>query len=281
MTLHQETLLSMLKDIDSLCKERGIRYQLFAGTLLGAARHQGFIPWDDDADVAMLRADYDRFLELAPKYLDTTKYYVQREFTEHWPMQFSKLRLNGTTCIEKYHAKDSKTHEGVYVDIFPCDNLSDSSIAGCLQFAASKVVIAKSLYARGYETDNVAKKAFMQLCRPLPLTPFRKSCMRGSDNRSRKVHVFLGAAHAYSKSVFPREWLEETVELPFEGEKFPVSAHYDELLTTLYGDWKKIPEPEERDCKRHVAILDLNRPYTDYLNEQRNMVVDSYTRSIR
>ena len=161
MNAHQKLLLEMLKDLDAVCRRHGIPYQLFSGTALGAVRHQGFIPWDDDLDIVMLRRDYERFFTEASGDFDEKLYFVQREFTEHWPMQFSKLRRNGTTCMEKYHPKDPKMHQGVYIDIFPCDNLSDFRLMRGVQFLASKVVIAKALYARGYETDSRLKKVFI------------------------------------------------------------------------------------------------------------------------
>ena len=139
---HQALLLEMLKDFDAACRKHAIRYQLFAGTALGAVRHKGFIPWDDDLDVILLRSEYDRFFEEAAPELDPERYYVQREGGPHWPMQFSKLRRNNTACMEKYHPKDPCIHQGVYIDIFPCDNLSDAPAMRQLQFAAAKVVIA-------------------------------------------------------------------------------------------------------------------------------------------
>lgn len=117
----QKIQLSMLKDFDAVCQRHRISYQLFSGTALGAVRHKGFIPWDDDIDVVVLREDYKRFFNSASKELDSNKYYVQRELSEHWPMFFSKLRLNGTTYIEKYHSHDARIHQGIYIDIFPCD----------------------------------------------------------------------------------------------------------------------------------------------------------------
>ena len=164
MTAHQALLLEMLKDFDAVCRKHGIRYQLFAGTALGAVRHHGFIPWDDDLDVILMRSEYDRFFAEAAVDFDADTYYVQQENSAHWPMQFSKLRRNHTACIEKYHPKDPLIHQGVYIDIFPCDNLSDRPLMRKLQFAASKIVIAKALYARGYETNSFVKKLFMQLC---------------------------------------------------------------------------------------------------------------------
>lgn len=124
---HQLVLLEMLKEFDRICRRHDIPYMLFAGTALGAQRHGGFIPWDDDLDVIMLRPAYQRFLEVAESELDGA-YYLQKEFSDHWPMFFSKLRKNGTACMEKFRPKDQLMHQGVYMDIFPCDALSDSRI---------------------------------------------------------------------------------------------------------------------------------------------------------
>lgn len=277
----QKIQLSMLKDFDAVCQKHRISYQLFSGTALGAVRHKGFIPWDDDIDVVMLREDYERFFDSASKELDSNKYYVQREFSEHWPMFFSKLRLNGTTYIEKYHSHDARIHQGIYIDIFPCDNLSDSRLMQKFQYIASKIVIAKSLYARGYETNSTVKKCFMQFCRILPTEPFKRLCIRRNDSSSLKVHTFFGGGKKFERSIFFREWFEQSVKMRFEDSEFPVSAHYDEMLRVMYGDYMVMPTLEQRVCKRHAAIVDINKPYTFHLEEQRNMKIEKYTESIR
>lgn len=277
----QKIQLSMLKDFDAVCQRHRISYQLFSGTALGAVRHKGFIPWDDDIDVVMLREDYERFFDSASKELDSNKYYVQREFSEHWPMFFSKLRLNGTTYIEKYHSHDARIHQGIYIDIFPCDNLSDSRLMQKLQYIASKIVIAKSLYVRGYETNSTVKKCFMQFCRILPTEPFKRLCIRRNDSSSLKVHTFFGGGKKFERSIFFREWFEQSVKMRFEDSEFPVSAHYDEMLRVMYGDYMIMPTLEQRVCKRHAAIVDINKPYTFHLEEQRNMKIEKYTESIR
>lgn len=281
LSAHQTLLLEMLKDFDAACRKHAIRYQLFAGTALGAVRHAGFIPWDDDLDVILLRREYDRFFEVAAQELDPEKYYVQREGTPHWPMQFSKLRRNNTACLEKYHPKDPYIHQGIYIDIFPCDNLSDCPATRRLQFAASKVVIAKALYARGYETDSAAKKLFMQFCRPLPRRQMERLCMRKDDMSTQMVHTFFAAGKSYEKNIFPRSWLTESADMPFEDSVFPVSRYYDALLTRLYGDYHQLPVPEDRKCKEHAAILDLEHSYEAYLETQKEMTFETYTRSIR
>ena len=95
------------------------------------------------------------------------------------------------------------------------------------------------------------------------------------------VHSFFAASKRYEKSIFPRKWFEKTMRVPFEDAEFPVSCHCVELLTELYGDYLRIPLPEERKCKEHAAILDTERSYTEYLDEQQKMKIDVYTRSIR
>lgn len=277
---NQQALLALLMEFDRLCRALEIPYGLFAGTMLGAVRHQGFIPWDDDLDVIMLRQDYDRFLREAPALLNEKQFFLQGEFSTHWPMFFSKLRLNGTACLEPYHPRDPQCHQGVYMDIFPCDNGFESKIGRKLQFYASKVVIAQGLYRRGYETDSAKKKLFMQVCRCLPQRIFHR-IVRGPEKTGSFVHSFLGGASRFEKSVYPSPCFSETVMLPFEDGKYPVPVGYDELLKTMYGDYMRLPSEEERKCKKHSILVDLTRSWQVYEHYRDGMEFEVHTRSIR
>ena len=275
---HQAVLFELLQEFDRVCQKHQIKYVLFCGSALGAVRHKGFIPWDDDLDVAMLRSEYLRFLKVAPEELGE-KYYLQPEFSENWSMFFSKLRKNNTTCLEKYHPK-YEHHQGIYIDIFPIDNASDNKFIRKFQFYCSKIVVAKSLYRRGYETDSKGKKLFINLCKLLPQKPFHKIATLKSENSTQMVHSFVACTTRYAKGVYQRKWLEETVLMDFETGKFPVSAHYDALLTTLYGDYMRIPEESERKIKEHALFIDTERDYTEYENYRNGMTFDVYTRNI-
>lgn len=277
---HQQALLVLLQEFDRVCKELDIPYVLFAGTMLGAVRHQGFIPWDDDLDVMMLREDYDRFMAEAGTLLDNEKFYLQREFSDHWPMFFSKLRLNNTTCLEKYHPRDPKLHEGINIDIFPCDNAAKSDLGRKVQFYASKIVIAKSLYKRGYETDSKKKKIVMALCHLLPTKPFLRLTKRGRKN-SEMVHSFLGGASTFSKNIYPRKCFTELKEITFEGKQYPISAHHDSLLHQIYGDYEILPSEDQRAIKQHAILVDPDNSYEKYAGYRDGMHFDVYTRSIR
>lgn len=277
---HQQELVVLLKEFDRICRELDVPYVLFAGTMLGAVRHQGFIPWDDDIDVMLFREDYERFLKEAPGLLNHDDFYLQQEFSEHWPMYFSKLRKNGTTCLEKFHPKDKMIHQGISMDIFACDYAAKNSVARKLQFFASKVVIAKSLDRRGYDTDSIIKKCVMLLCRLLPTKPFLHLTQRG-EKSSNWVHSFLGGSSRYTKSVYPKEWFAQRTELRFEDGVYPVSLHYDAMLRQLYGDYTILPPIEQRNIKRHAILVDLERSYEEYAEYRNGMEFAVHTRSIR
>lgn len=278
---HQLTLLEMLKEIDRICKKHDIKYMLFAGSCLGAVRHKGFIPWDDDLDIVMPRDDYERFLDIAVNEIDVESYFVQREFSEHWPMFFSKLRKNNTAYLEKMILRDNEQHQGIYVDIFPCDNLAPSSFKQKLQFYASKIVVAKSLDKRGYLTDSIKKKIFILCCRLLPHKLFHRFVQGRKYKDSLRVHTFLGASSKFEKSVYPREWFEKTTDMQFEDGVFPVPEHYDELLSVLYGDYMTPPPEDQREVKVHAMKIDLDKSYTEYIGWQSQQTIDTYSRSIR
>lgn len=277
---HQQALCCLLQEFDRVCKALDITYYLFAGTLLGAVRHQGFIPWDDDLDVIMERGEYRRFMEEAPKLLDHHAFYLQEEFTEHYPMFFSKLHLNGTTCLEKHHPKDPLVHQGVYMDIFPLDHAYGSRMARYVQFLCSKVVIAKGLDARGYETDSTAKKILMVISRALPRCVFHR-IVRGPKKRGKYVHCFLGGASKLSKSVFPAELFDGTAQLPFAGGRYSAPGGYDGILTVLYRDYMTIPPEEDRKCKQHAILVDLKHSYENYESYRDGMKFENPIRSIR
>ena len=152
----------------------------------------------------MSRSEYERFFKEAAKDFDETLYFAQQEHSAHWPMPYSKLRRNNKSCIVKYYTK--------------CLVLK-------IQFCVSKIIIAKSLYARGYETNSVIKKLFMQVCRMFPLKGLKAICIRKKDQKSQLVHTFFGAGSKYEKNIFPRAWIEQSVEMQFEDGVFPVSAY--------------------------------------------------------
>ena len=144
--------VEILDEIDRVCKKNNIEYFLIGGTLLGAIRHKGFIPWDDDLDVGMTRENYEKFINIAPNELDS-KYYLDNFKTNtncHLP--FSKIRKNNTTMDEEA-TKNFNNHKGIFVDIFPFDKLKDKFSF----FTKLRVIIIRAII----ETIFVKKKIYL------------------------------------------------------------------------------------------------------------------------
>jgi lipopolysaccharide cholinephosphotransferase len=118
------------------------------------------------------------------------------------------------------------------------------------------------------------------MCRLLPLKPFHKIATLKSAKTSQRVHTFVACTTKYAKGVYQRKWIEETVLMDFETGEFPVSAHYDDLLTTLYGDYMRIPKDNERKIKEHAILIDTEHDYHEYENYRDGMKFDVYTRNI-
>lgn len=156
--LHK-VLFEMLNDFDIFCRENNIEYSLAYGTLLGAVRHKGFIPWDDDLDVMMTRENYKKFLSL---FSNNEKYTLQKEQVDY-PLYFSKLRKNKTAFIEniKYRKPYRNIHQGIFIDIFPADKVSKNPISRFIQTIFSNILISQALFLRGYQTKNMLKHLFM------------------------------------------------------------------------------------------------------------------------
>lgn len=277
---HQLVMLELLEEFDRVCKKNDIKYLLFAGSALGAVRHGGFIPWDDDLDVALLRDDYEKLMNVASSEW-SEKYYLQREFSEHWPLHFSKLRKNNTTCLEKFHPKDSEMHQGIYIDIFPIDAISEHKVMQYIQFIASRVVIAKTKDAQGYETNSLIKKIVMLISRLLPMKVFLKIATNRAANQSNVVHSFFGGSISFSKGIFNKRVFIETEIVKFEQNKFPISKHFDKMLSQQYGNYLEIPSEEKRKQKVHAILVDTEKDYSHYKGYRDGMKFDVLTRSIR
>ncbi|AWB33020.1 LicD family protein [Orrella marina] len=160
LTSLQDGLLRLLVEFDRVCQKLGIPYQLGAGTLLGAVRHQGFVPWDDDADVCLLRSDYERLLALGSSEL-SPGFFLQHAGSEPaHPWLFAKLRLDGTEFVcPETQARD--IHQGIYLDIFPFDDVRPHSATGKAHLELTRWVrIARAIYQTGRQRKLATRRAY-------------------------------------------------------------------------------------------------------------------------
>jgi lipopolysaccharide cholinephosphotransferase len=269
--------LDIAKEVKRLCDENDIKYFLNAGTLLGAIRHDGFIPWDDDMDIGMLRADYEKFLNVAKEKLNK-KYFLQTWDTdEKFALPFAKIRLNGTKYIE-HNSKNVDIHNGIYIDIFPYDNVSDDIKGYKKQKLISKIFIHLLLNKSGYEyvnEDSTIKKLvcifLKMISRFLSYDCLHKglnNCMGKYNSRETNSVVTFGGASSFEKETLLKSWLENTVEHKFEDTDFSVPEKWQEYLTHFYGDYMTPPPIEQRYIGH--SIVDCDFGDIDNILEQRD-----------
>lgn len=266
----QLVLLEMLIQIDEICQKNNIKYSLSSGTVLGAVRHKGFIPWDDDLDLMLMRDEYEKFLRIPQEAFSSRGLTLQKEYDKTWPLTFSKVRKNNTTYIERRLDVLEGAHLGVYIDIFPVDNLSDNALHATMQWHIFHLLAAKCLGKRGYKTNLLKKKFAMSISRFLPAEPMLKFVKNEKDTDTKNVHSFLGAAVVREKTIYPRNLFESYTEIDFEGKMFPVISGYKEYLEITYGDYMTLPSEEERQAALHAEVVDLNTSYEVYVKKLKN-----------
>ncbi len=258
--LHSHHLNALL-EADRLCKKHNIRYYLVTGTLLGAVRHKGFIPWDDDLDIGLLRPDYERFLQVAQTEL-SDRFFLQTNATDpEYFLCYAKIRVNGTRFVEE-SSQNCNIHHGVYIDIFPLDNAPDQPALRRLHAfttrllstavkAKSKMVVSKNRKGTGlvYNLLKILTAPF----RLGTLVKGMDKLMTISKNNSSECIVNINSAYSYAKECVKRSYFESTVELDFEGYKMSCPAGWHGYLTDVYRDYMT-PPPEDKRYNRHSAV---------------------------
>ena len=252
--------LEIGKEIKRVCDENGIKYFLDSGTLLGAIRHKGFIPWDDDMDMGMLREDYERFIEIAPKELKP-EYFLQTWKTDKsYPYAFAKIRKKGTVFIEAVSQK-TNAHNEIFVDVFPYDIYPDDETVRTK--LTKKIKLLKySLWMKDGMTpwlrhksvlDRLLVKAkyvphyFYALThsRDAMIAEYEK-LMPMHNAETSKYYVEQSGGTPFGKWIIPTECFKDFIEVKFEDTMFLVPEKYDLYLKTVYGDYMQLPPVEKR-----------------------------------
>lgn len=260
----KEALLYLAEEIKRICEKNKINYYIDCGTMLGAVRHKGFIPWDDDMDIGMMKEDYERFITIAPNELKQDFYLDNYLTNPKCPFGYSKLRLKGTKLIEEKGNKNDH-HNEIFIDIFPYFYVPDDirkwkwdalilsiagqailSKAGCKVWAGDKFI--KRL--KFIPTDIIGFCFSFKRMRSWVLHYFNKySC-------TNTMTVLDGRRDSYMNWRIPREYFDEYLNVEFEGHIFPIPKHFDEYLTIGFGDYMTVPPIEERTT-HNIIELDL------------------------
>ncbi len=270
----QKAILEIFMVYRKICEQHHLRYWAIGGTCLGAVRHCGFIPWDDDLDVAMPDEDYQKFMEIAPKELPYPYELIPPGKLLHSPVPFMKIQNVETTFIEDHERTFPDSFKGIFIDIFPLCGMPNSKV--------DKWLLQKKIYIFGY-LSRYSKRAVASMhgmlkkmlvigskCLSFPfpdnyfLMLWLKTIFKYKFNAEENKFTALLCIPGYGKNlVFNKEWFSSYVELPFEITTIRCPSGYDEFLTRQFGNYLEFP-PEEQRSNIHQAFIDLNRPYTYY-----------------
>ena len=244
--------LELLCEVDRICRKYKIEYTLDGGTLLGAIRHKGFIPWDDDADIIFTRTEYRKFYKACKRELNTDKYFLQEYRTDKaYPWGYSKFRMQGTELIQpgQEHIPFNK---GIYIDVFVYDQVPDGWITRRIHYVACYAIRKCEYSIVGKLTaENVLMRWWYSKLDKIPKDKLYKWLMF-LVAKTNKTYPYFRDVVKYGMLT---ESFDEYMDIPFEDKTLRIIKDYDRYLTMLYGDYMKLPPEKDRVSK--LAIVSL------------------------
>lgn len=255
----QNIILNIMKYIHELCEQHNIEYYVIGGTALGSVRHGGFIPWDDDLDIAMTRENYEKFIAVCDRELDTDNFYLQVGRRD-WLLYFSKLRLKGTLFDEEGAGEEiAKEKRGIFVDIFPLDKASNNRIVRAWQYFCSKLLIANALSERkqSYRSNNALKRFMMIAAFPLKCTAIRNCLYRQVTMCNKKDTHYIGDFFEITRlkdASYPMSLWGKPQKTIFERTELYGPEKMKEYLAWYFGDYMQLPPVEKRVCGHHSNL---------------------------
>lgn len=267
----QMKILEVMKYIDRICRENSITYFIMGGTALGAVRHGGFIPWDDDLDIFMTPAEYVRF-KVAMEKDGSQKFIIQEWRTTEKYLEYAKVRMNGTTFIEESFKDRKDLHQGIYVDIMVLHKVpANNPCVHKVVYYASKFVTLYALTQRNWKPRSMGQAIVAKSLNLLPCRKIADQCYKliyKYENMSDGFKWCYWITPAgFCAGIFDKEYFENPVDIPFEDTTLLGSSHIKEYLAYRYGDYMKLPSAEQQKAAVHAMIFDTEKDYTEYIKE--------------
>ncbi len=268
----QRVNLEITKYFTDFCREHGLRVFVFAGACLGAVRHKGFIPWDDDIDLCMPAPDYDKLLKIWDKYADTERYSLcipGKGYNDH--RMSCSIRDNHTTFITPASV-DTDTNQGLGVDFGALHAAARTKPGRMIQLA---LACARSLFRAGRLPNRqskpvyIASKILLGIFRGEKVRYFiwstcEKLASLPDKHYDKAKYVKEFSMFPFIKWLYPADWFSKPVYLPFENTELPVPKGYKEYLTKRYGDYMTPPPEKDRHPEHKILFMDLHTPYIKY-----------------
>lgn len=242
--------MELLDEFVRICKLHKLEYFLIGGTLLGAIRHKGFIPWDDDIDIGMPRDDFEKFIDLCKSELKNI-YYIKsyRTSNAYW-MPFIKMCKSNTLFLEKKNLSLENEKNGIFIDIFSYDNVSNiKTIQKIQSFIIKKIqaTIQMKIWIKK-EKKNILKHLINVLFNFKILQDLQQKMMIGFTKKNSSYQINWGGKYGRKKETIHTNILYPTLEAIFEGKYYRIPNQWDRYLTQIYGaDYMEIPPPEKRE----------------------------------
>lgn len=264
----QLKILEIMKYIDGLCRKKGIVYYIMGGTALGAVRHGGFIPWDDDLDIFMTPDQYAKFKDCF--YQDCSpKYVIQEWRTTPGYLEYAKVRMNGTTFIEEVYKDKKDMHHGIYVDIMMLHKIPNNRFIQKLVYYESKFVTLYALSQRNWKPKNRGQGLVLKILRVLPCKLMAKIAFRRIYKydylRKNFKWCYWITPAKFKNGLFDESFFSDPVSIPFEDTMLLGSRKIKDYLSYRYGDYMQLPSPEAQKAAVHAMIFDVAKDYREYL----------------
>lgn len=263
-------LLGYLLEVDRICRKHNIKYFLAGGTLLGAVRHKGFIPWDDDADVMMLREDYDKFRAVAQSELPNNIFLQTPDTEKGNHCVFTKLRINNTMFSTQFTSKHLDLHNGVFFDVLSHDQTANSAIGRKIHLQLTlltRSLVFNKWYGRKVNNGHKIQSGIANVLKIILPMRFLEwcqyKCLKWFKNKKDAMFLYDGMGRNVYKGDFPKAWLNDVIYWDFEGHKFPIPKEYDNYLRYLYDDYTQLVPPWERQTSHAIVVMDLGE-YANY-----------------
>lgn len=265
----QNKILEVMKFIDKLCRDNGIIYYIMGGTALGAIRHGGFIPWDDDLDIFMTPTEYEKFKTAFNNLSGNDKFVIQEWRTTPNYLEYAKVRMNGTTFIEKVYKDRKDMHHGIYVDIMILHKVPKNRFLQKLVYYESKFVTLYALSQRNWKPKNKGQALVMHLLKIMPCKLMTKIAYRRIYQYDKMTDNFMFCywitPAKFRSGLFDASFFSEPVDIPFEDTMLLGSRKIKEYLTYRYGDYMKLPSEESQKAAVHAMIFDTEKDYKGYI----------------